>query len=74
MTVGSYISPGNRLKYFCEEMFLYRDTDSFRDSCVAMYQLLLEILHNNNVSREIGKVEMWGDIQIKLCNGDIDHF
>ena len=31
MTVGNYISPGNRLKSFCEEMFLYRDIDSYRD-------------------------------------------
>ena len=66
MTVGNYISPGNRLKSFCEEMFLYRDTDSFRDSCVAMCQLLLQTFHNNDVSREIGKKEMWSDIHLKL--------
>ena len=74
MTVGNYRSPGNQLKAFCEEMFLYRDTDSFRDSCVAMYQFLLETLHNNDVSKKIGKEEMWSDIHLKLCNGDIDHF
>ena len=55
-------------------MFLYRDTDSFRDSCVAMYQFLLETLHNNEVSRKIDKEEMWIDIHLKLCNGDMDHF
>ena len=74
ITVGNYISPGNRLKSFCEEMFLYTDTDIFRDSCVAMCQLLLETLNNNDVSREIGKEEMWSDIHLKLCNGDIDPF
>ena len=74
MTVGNHRSPGNRLKAFCEEIFLYRDTDSFRDSCVAMCQFLLETLHNNDVSREIGKEEMWSDIHLKLCNGDMDHF
>ena len=61
-------------KSFCEEMFLYRYTDSFRDSYVAMCQFLLETLHNNDVSREIGKEEMWSDIHLKLCNGDMDHF
>ena len=74
MTVGNYISPGNRLKFFCEEMFLYRDTDSFRNSCVAMCQFLLEKLHNSDVSREIGKEEMRSDIHLKLCNGDMDQF
>ena len=74
MTVGNYISPENRLKSFCEEMFLYTDTDSFRDSCVAMCQFLLETLHNNDVSREIGKEEMWSGIHLKLCNGNMDYF
>ena len=74
MTLGDYRSPGNRLKVFCEEMFLYRDTDRFRDSCVAMCQFLLETLHNNDVSGEIGKKEMWSDIHLKLCNGDMDNF
>ena len=74
MTVGNYTSPRNRLKYFYEEMFLYRDTDSFRDSCVAMCQFLLETLHNNEVSREIGEKEMRSDIHLKLCNGDMDPF
>ena len=55
-------------------MFLYRDTESFRDSCMAMCQFLLETLHNNDVSREIGKEGMWSDIHLKLCNGDINHF
>ena len=58
MAVGNYISPGNRLKYFCEEILLCRDTDSFRDSCVAICQFLLEMLGSNDVSREIGKEEM----------------
>ena len=35
---------------------------------------LLETLHNNDVSREIGKEEMWSDIHLKLCNGDMDPF
>ena len=74
VTVGNYISPRNRLKSFCEEMFLYRDIDSYKDSCVAMCQFLLETLHNNNVSRETGKEKMYSDIQLKPCNGDIDHF
>ena len=66
MTVGNYISSGNRLKSLCEEIFLYRDTDSLRDSCVAMCQFLLKTLHNNDVSREIGKEEMLSDIHLKL--------
>ena len=55
-------------------MFLYRDIDSFRDSCVSMCQFLLETLHNNDPSREICKEEMWSDIHLKLCNGDMDPF
>ena len=49
------ISPGNRLTPFCDKIFLYRDTDNFRDSCVAMCQLILETMRNNDLSREIGK-------------------
>ena len=55
MTVGNYISPGNRLTPFFDKIFLYRDTDNFRDSCVAMCQLILETMRNNDLSREIGK-------------------
>ena len=73
MTLGNYISPENRLNSFCEELFLYRDTDSFRDLCVTMYQFLLETLRNNDVSRKIGKEEMWSDVYLKLCNRDMDH-
>ena len=39
-----------------------------------MCQFLLETLHNNGVSRQIGKEEMWSDIYLKLCDGGMDHF
>ena len=40
---------------------------------MAMCQFLLETLRNNDVSRKIGKEEMWSDVHIKLCNRDMDH-
>ena len=55
MAVGNYISPGNRLKYFCEEMLLCRDTDSFMDSCVAICQFLLECWAVMMFQEKLGK-------------------
>ena len=55
-------------------MFLYRDSNSFRNLCATMSQFLLGTLHNSDVSSDISKEAIWSDIHLKLCNGDMDHF
>ena len=58
LKVRSFVSPGNRLKLFCEELNLYRDSSGFIDSCMFTCKAVLYILHSNDVRDEEGKEEM----------------